>query len=249
MKLALFTDAHLPLRHTPHVFELLGKPLTGFLNWQKRKHHHSQFVLDKLAAEMQAANPDYFVFLGDMVNLGLAQEWETAKDFLAALCPPEKLIFLPGNHDYYTNKSVQRMEKTLSQTLGKINYPLIKEDETTRFIGLSTAIVTKPFNATGFIDAAQLKALEQALQTKKHRIIGLHHPPVDIEGGLAHKRLINLAAFQKIILKYGAEHIIHGHTHRASQHFIGATPVQGLPSASHIYTSQWLLLECHIKQA
>lgn len=238
MKLAFFTDAHLQLSRTPYPWELLGKPLTGFLNWQKRKTQHPTATLSQIVAQMQAANPDYYVFLGDMVNLGLSQEWAQAKLFLEKLCPPEKLIFLPGNHDAYTKAAVQRMEKLL----GKQSFPILKEDDTTRFIGLSTAIVTKPFNATGFIDEAQLIALETALQTKKRRIIALHHPPIEIEGGLAHKRLINVKAFQAIILRHGAEHILHGQTHRASKHYIGKTLVQGLPSASHHKTSDWLLL-------
>jgi 3',5'-cyclic AMP phosphodiesterase CpdA len=237
MKIAVFTDAHLQLPTQPHLWELLGKPITGYANWQRRKHNHSDMALEKLVTIMQAANPDYFLFLGDAVNLGLKSEWEKAKTFFETLCPREKLIFLPGNHDFYTHSSAKRF----SQEWGN-EFPILKEDKTTRLIGLSSAITTRPFNACGKVSQQQLDALDKALQTPKKRIVALHHPPVEIVGGVGHKRLINLNAVQEIIQQRGAELVVHGHTHRKSEHFIGKTPVVGLPSASHINSSDWLLI-------
>ncbi|WP_370931300.1 metallophosphoesterase [Bartonella sp. DGB1] len=66
------------------------------------------------------------------------------------------------------------------------------------------------------------------------RVVVLHHPPI-LTNSKWHNSLWNYKQFQKIIYNYGAELILHGHTHLPTQHILnktanGFTPVIGVSS-------------------
>lgn len=241
MKIAFFTDPHLHFTQKPSPLELIGKPFTGYLNWQKRKDRHSTEVLASLIEDMHAQKPDLYICGGDIVNLGLPHEVENARAFLAQFNPS---LYTPGNHDAYT-----RTGEKLMQPLFEPHYPAVRESENTIVIGLNTATPMPPFYATGVVGYAQMQELRELLTTHKYknRIIVMHHPPLEIEGGKSHKRLTDMAAFQAVIKETGAELILHGHTHRNSLHMLYNTPVYGIASCSGTHLAHdlasWGLIE------
>ena len=108
-------------------------------------------------------------------------------------------------------------------------------------IGVSTAIATPPFMATGRLGEQQISRLADmlgALRTANlFRVVMIHHPPIDPPSAHhKHKRLIDARAFRQAIAAVGAELIIHGHDHVHALASIegngGRVPVVGVPSAS-----------------
>jgi 3',5'-cyclic AMP phosphodiesterase CpdA len=104
-------------------------------------------------------------------------------------------------------------------------------------IGVSTAIATLPFMATGKVGEQQIarvaKMLAELGKESAFRVVMIHHPPLP---SARHKCLIDAAAFQRMLAAVGAELVIHGHDHAHSLVWTagegGRVPVIGVPSAS-----------------
>ena len=62
----------------------------------------SDAAREPLAAAIRTAarHADALIIAGDLTESGIAH-WEAALNWLAAICPPEKIHVVPGNHDYY----------------------------------------------------------------------------------------------------------------------------------------------------
>jgi 3',5'-cyclic AMP phosphodiesterase CpdA len=104
-------------------------------------------------------------------------------------------------------------------------------------IGVSTAVATGPFMATGRLGARQIAAMSALLaeETDRFRVVLIHHPP-HVAPKSRFKRLVDAAAFREAIAATGAELVIHGHDHVRSLEYIDGprarVPVIGVPSAS-----------------
>ena len=80
------SDPHLPPMPRPRVRDLLGKRITGYLNWQiRRAPHHLPGTIDAIVNDVVAARPDHVVVTGDLVNLALPDEFAMARKFLSRL--------------------------------------------------------------------------------------------------------------------------------------------------------------------
>jgi 3',5'-cyclic AMP phosphodiesterase CpdA len=100
--LAHISDPHLGPLPRGRWRELAGKRALGFLNYQlRRRHEHKMEVLDELLADLHAQKPDHIAVTGDLVNLALPDEFPAAAAFLARVGPPDRVSFVPGNHDAY----------------------------------------------------------------------------------------------------------------------------------------------------
>ena len=107
------------------------------------------------------------------------------------------------------------------------------------FVGLSTAVVTPPFFASGRLGRDQLGRLEAILanlaRENLQRVVLLHHPPQP-DATVPRKALDDAAAFRAVIARTGAELILHGHLHRPVEAWLegprGKVPVFGAGSAS-----------------
>jgi 3',5'-cyclic AMP phosphodiesterase CpdA len=91
----------------------------------------------------------------------------------------------------------------------------------------------------GGIGADQLQRLEetlaQAARSNLFRVVLIHHPPA--AGTVSwRKRLTDAARFRALIEQYGADLVLHGHSHRASRNQLpvpgGNVQVVGAPSSS-----------------
>ena len=100
--LAHLSDPHLSPLPASTVSEIIGKRVTGYLNWRLRRGaHHRRDVLDALADDLVALRPDHIAVTGDIANLALAAEFATGRAFLARLGGPERaqLVRHPGPRD------------------------------------------------------------------------------------------------------------------------------------------------------
>lgn len=249
--LAHLSDPHLSPMPRPKISQLMGKRAVGYFNWRARRAvHHSPDRLGVLTADMLARGFDHLAVTGDLVNLGLPGEYDVARAFLESLGPGDRVSMVPGNHDAYVrNTALLHLDlwrdyiagdaPAQKSSIAGAAFPYLRRRGELAVIGLSTAIPTAPFLATGKLGKAQLGELYHLLTTIKDehrfRVILIHHPPVGFRS--PHERLTDAAGFRAVIAKHGAELILHGHDHRASIKQIvgpnGNVNVVGVPSASN----------------
>src|SRR5688572_3052283 len=100
--LAHLSDPHLQPLPEPRLRDLMGKRITGYLNWRfRRGPHHQEKVLDAILDDLAAARPDHIAVTGDLANLALDPEFAQGREFLARLGPADRVTVIPGNHDAY----------------------------------------------------------------------------------------------------------------------------------------------------
>jgi 3',5'-cyclic AMP phosphodiesterase CpdA len=247
-RLAHLSDPHVGPLGRVRLHQLIGKRATGYANWRRgRSRSHDMTVLEALVADLKGQGAGHVACTGDLCNIGLPSEWETARTFLEALGPPEAVSFVPGNHDAYVRGSLEGLLASCGRYTGDDTgssgrFPYLRRRGPLALVGLSSAIPTKPFVATGRLGAPQLAAAEvllRALATEPghpFRVVMIHHPPQP-GGASPGRELKDAAAFTAMIGRAGADLILHGHNHVTSSAIIPGpdgrgVPVIGAPSAS-----------------
>jgi 3',5'-cyclic AMP phosphodiesterase CpdA len=207
-------------------------------------------LLKRLVEDLRAQRPDHVAVTGDLVNIGMAAEFQRAALWMETLGEASDVSFVPGNHDAYVRASMPLLEATFAPWTagdaqqGGATFPFLRIRRDVAIIGLSSAVPTGPLMATGRLGKAQLEAFAELLrQTGAKglgRVVLIHHPPM--AGATPPLRgLLDVVAFQRVVRDFGAEAILHGHTHRqavrslpsrAARTVGGAVPVLGAPSAA-----------------
>ena len=245
-RLAHLSDAHIGPLPVPRMRDLLGKRLTGYLNWHRRSRIHNMDVLAKIVADIHAQAPDHVAMTGDILNIGLPAEFPFASAWLETLGASQEVSFVPGNHDAYVRSSLMHLERTFApwttadETALK-SYPYLRVRGDIALIGINSGVPTAPLLASGKLGSEQRDRLESALAETGARglmrVVMIHHPPHKT-GATPGRGLSDARRFEKLIAKHGAELIIHGHNHRHSVVHIagpgGPVPVIGVASASAV---------------
>ncbi len=245
-RLAHLSDAHIGPLPVPRMRDLLGKRLTGYLNWHRRSRIHNMDVLAKIVADIHAQTPDHVAMTGDILNIGLPAEFPFASAWLETLGASQEVSFVPGNHDAYVRSSLVHLERTFApwttadETALK-SYPYLRVRGDIALIGMNSGVPTAPLLASGKLGSEQRDRLESALAETGARglmrVVMIHHPPHKT-GATPGRGLSDARRFERLIAKHGAELIIHGHNHRHSVVHIagpgGPVPVIGVASASAV---------------
>jgi 3',5'-cyclic AMP phosphodiesterase CpdA len=225
-RLAHFSDIHLgPLPELTYR-QLISKRITGYINWHRnRRMSLNDDVLDEIVDDMLEQKPDHIALSGDLVNLALDLEIEVATAWLEDLGKPDNVSVVPGNHDAYVPGALGKACKAWGPwMLGdgarlpvtRHSFPFLRVRGPVAIIGLSSARATAPFMASGFFEERQgaiaARMLEETKAAGLFRVVMIHHPPVR-GAAPAHKRLYGIGRFQKMMARYGAELVLHGHTH------------------------------------
>jgi 3',5'-cyclic AMP phosphodiesterase CpdA len=249
-RLAHLSDPHLGSLPRPKLSELAGKRGLGFVNWhRKRRERHRADILAALIADMRAFKPDHLAITGDLINLSLEKEFEPARDWLEALGTPHDITVVPGNHDAYVGATATHSGKHWGEFMTndavqvlvgqEITYPFVRRRGSVAFIGLSTAVPTLPFMATGELGREQLARFDRTLAELKDdglfRIVLIHHPPKSSPGH-RFRRLVDAREFRAVLARHGADLVLHGHNHVHSLTWLDGPkkriPAFGVPSAS-----------------
>ncbi|MDB5590438.1 metallophosphoesterase [Enterovirga sp.] len=244
-RFAHLTDPHVGPLPRPALRHLLGKRITGYVNWRRgRREAHDMDLLAALVRDLREQAPDHIVCTGDVCNLGLASEWPSSRLFLDGLGSHDTVSFVPGNHDAYVPGSLEGLLEAVDPFAvgdepGLTRFPFVRRRGPVAFIGLSSAIPTAPFVASGRLGRTQTKHAEACLAALAEepllRVVLIHHPP-HVGGAPTGRNLVDAHRFEAMIARVGADLIIHGHNHVGSVSFLegphGPVPVVGAPSAS-----------------
>jgi 3',5'-cyclic AMP phosphodiesterase CpdA len=233
--LAHISDPHLSPLPMLAPRDYFSKRLLGYLNWKrKRQYIHNPKILARLIEDMRIQHLDHIAVTGDLTNLGLEKEYEAARDWLKDLAPPGQLSVVPGNHDAYVPGALEHGLPYLSEWIN-LPFPQLQMRGDIALVGISTAIPTLPFQATGRAGREQLKQLAKILgelkREGKFRIVLMHHA-LRVPWRQPSKRLLDRHELQAVLESEGAELVLHGHLHRATHHTSGKAHVFGVPSAS-----------------
>ena len=245
--LAQLSDPHLAPLPQPRLSELVGKRVTGYVNWlRKREAIHRPEVLARIVADLKAQKPDHIAVTGDLVNLALPAEYASARAWLAALGSAADVTLVPGNHDAYVRSGVaaslthwgdfMRGDEATATPPG---FPFLRRRGPLALIGVSTSVPSLPLMATGRLGADQLLRLEKILddcgRDGLYRVLLIHHPPTSKSSHYL-KRLTDGPRLREVLARHGAELVIHGHNHRRQTFWLdgpnGRIPAIGVPSAS-----------------
>jgi 3',5'-cyclic AMP phosphodiesterase CpdA len=246
--LAHLSDPHLAPLPTPSLRELIGKRATGYLHWTRTRHKiHRREVLDALVADLRAQHPDHIAVTGDLVNIALEAEFAPARAWLQSVGAPDHVTVVPGNHDAYARATQRRFAEIWRDclrgdgalTADPITFPFVRRRGPLALIGVSSAVPTPPFMATGWLGQAQRDALDRVLSKlsteQAFRVLLIHHP---LRSDSRHKRLTDSDELLALLKRHGVELILHGHDHVHSTMWFdgprGRIPAVGVPSASAI---------------
>ena len=245
----MFTIAHLSDPHhapLPPVrwSELVGKRVTGYINWQRRRRFiHDPGTLAAIVADLRRQTPDHIAVTGDIANIALAAEFSQGRDWLERLGSAQEVTFVPGNHDIYVRTAAKFAGRQwgayMSDDDAAGGFPFVRRRGNIALIGLSTGVPTAPFLATGWLGTNQLAGLAAVLNRLKNenvfRVVLIHHPPVS--AAARHKQLLDAPVLKRVIAAHGADLLLHGHDHLHMINWLdgpGGTrvPAVGVPSAS-----------------
>jgi 3',5'-cyclic AMP phosphodiesterase CpdA len=250
--LAHLSDIHLSPMPRARRSELMSKRVLGYVNWHRgRKYVHRREILDTLTRDLIERKPDHIAVTGDLVNLGLPEEFLRAAEWLHHLGPPSHVTAIPGNHDAYVRlhpeKGTGRWQPYMqSNKAGEVLvptpatlFPFVRRFDDVAIVALSSAVPTMPFVAAGKIGTLQRSLLAEALarlgREGLFRVVLIHHPPLPGQASWG-RGLRDAGRTTNVIKKGGAELVLHGHDHRQTVHEIetisGPAFVVGVPSAS-----------------
>jgi 3',5'-cyclic AMP phosphodiesterase CpdA len=243
--LAHISDIHLSPLPDIALGDLLGKRITGYLNWKLRRHDElNSETLGALVKHLQQQNADFTAVTGDLTNLALKAEITRAGEWLKALGPSQTTCVAPGNHDAYVAGALETAQEEwgpymTGETLDQASFPFVRRVGEMAIISCSSAVPTRPFLAIGRFEEQQAERLARMLallgKAGYFRVVLIHHPPnAELQHpsfGLKGNRI-----FRRVVAEHGAELILHGHTHRSSIHSISGpgheVPVIGVAAAS-----------------
>jgi 3',5'-cyclic AMP phosphodiesterase CpdA len=230
----------------------MSKRLIGYVNWHRgRKIVHRREVLDALMGDLKARAPSHIAVTGDLVNIGLKEEFVRAAEWLHDLGAADHVSVVPGNHDAYVRVRIEHgtaqwrpyMASNAAgaafEPMPETGFPYLRLFGRVALIGLSSAIPTAPFVAAGHLGRPQRRLLSALLERlgaeRIFRVVMIHHPPLpgqtDWRRGLRDDRKL-----KRLLRHYGCELVLHGHLHEATVQSLetsgGPAPVIGVPSAS-----------------
>lgn len=223
MRLIHITDPH--LTEPPHWRQLFGrshfgKRFLGYASWaRKRRYRMRRDWLEELLAEVESRNPDQILLTGDLTQIGTIEEIRAARTWLESLGPPERVTFVPGNHDAYADDSWPNLSVEWADYLpagGAEGFPVVWQRDGVTVLGLSSAVPTRPVSACGLVGDDQLERLSGVLTaaTDGLKVLMLHHPP--LPGMIQYrKRLRDAARLEQVLANSPVHLMLYGHRHRS----------------------------------
>ena len=253
-KLAHISDLHLSTLDHVNWRQLLNKRVLGYLSWYgNRRRIHRLDVLEDVLADIANIQSDHLIISGDLTHIGTPQEYDQVAGWLASHGSPEQISLVPGNHDCYVKENSQHTTSlwapfmqgdAQNQDESEPVFPSFRQRGPVAIIGMSSAVPTAPFFATGKLGNQQIEQMKELLEKAREmglfRIVVLHHGPLASSNSFR-KRLVDAETFRTALSSAGAELVLHGHGHYPVTDWLNINgvdvPVVGAPSASQLSSS------------
>lgn len=256
MRLIHLTDPHLSTLDGETFMGLRGKRRSGYLSWyRKRRYEYRRDTLDQLTAAVQAHQPDQILLTGDLVHIGLEREMVEAAQWMRKLGKPDKVLFVPGNHDHYARDSLAAMYRHWADYLPPggpaegdytAGFPVIREFQDVRFLGVNSACVTPVFSATGKLGHEQRQRLADALVRdpgdERFQCLLIHHPPHPGMTG-RRKALRDAAKLRDLTREQPPHLVLYGHIHINREHIDGDSRLYCTASASSVESASYRIFD------
>ena len=166
--LAHLSDPHLAPLPKPRWRELDRQALTGYINWRRRRRFiHDRAVLDKIVADLKAQGPTTSRSPAISSISRCAAEFARGRDWLqeprrAARRQPRarqsRRLCAPAR------RATRRIGRPIcAATTARAGFPYLRRRGPLALIGLSSAVPTAWFMATGRLGDAQLARLGEML--------------------------------------------------------------------------------------
>ena len=196
--LAHLSDPHLAPLPEPRWSELIGKRVTGYINWQrKRRFIHDPAALAAIVADVKAQTPDHIAVTGDIANIAPAGRISSRPRLAGEPGPRARRHLRSRQSRHLCARGCQFRRAPWGAYMcdddGVGGFPFVRRRGNIALIGLSTGVPTAPFLATGWLGTKQLAELAATLNKLKNenlfRVVLIHHPP--ISEAAQHKRLLD----------------------------------------------------------
>jgi 3',5'-cyclic AMP phosphodiesterase CpdA len=242
--LAHISDIHLAPLPPVQWTELMNKRITGYINWRlRRRSSLSGDGLHNLVQHMKEQQPDFVAVTGDLVNLGLEAEANTAWNWLQTVGDEHAVCVSPGTHDAYVKPAfgfnAERWGGYMrGETMDVAQFPFVRRVDDVAVISCSSSVPSGPFMAIGRFEQDQADRLARILKLMGEagyfRVVLIHHPP-NQEARSLRLGLRGAKRFREVVAEHGAELVLHGHTHKSTIFAIpgrtGDVPVIGVAAA------------------
>jgi 3',5'-cyclic AMP phosphodiesterase CpdA len=254
--LAHLSDVHLGPLPRFEKAHWNAKRVLGWANWmRKRRSTHRLDVVERLLADLAAQSPTHLAVTGDLINIGLPEEYVGATRWLDGFGSSSDVSVVPGNHDIYSelgsDPGVARWAAWMSTfddtgvsaatdaAWSTDSFPWVRQLGQVVLIGVNSAIPTAPFRAIGHVGDAQMQRLDKILARLADkpvtRVVLVHHPALPGQA-IPSKALTDAAALETVLQRHGVELVLHGHNHKRMLAFrqgpTGPISFVGVPSAS-----------------
>ncbi|MCD4656908.1 MAG: metallophosphoesterase [Planctomycetes bacterium] len=231
MRFALISDCHCwSINLLP--WKLAGKRFVGMSNLLLfRRNTFCQKVIKRNINRIVDINSDYVLLAGDVSQTSLVSEFRKARQVFMPVM--DKLLAIPGNHDYYTTGTLiyKRFERiflgfekfpkndvNIDEQFAYKSYPWVKNVNDIKIIGLNCAYPS--FQAFGNVKEKHLEKLEAEIvlaRQNNQKLIILNHFQYAYPKNMKQSFNHSLRNADKLIalLKNAPKTVyIHGHIHK-----------------------------------
>ncbi|HML30354.1 MAG TPA: metallophosphoesterase, partial [Hyphomicrobium sp.] len=217
--LAHFSDLHLPSAFGAGWPYWNAKRILGYVNWmRKRRRVHVRSIADRLVADAKSLRPDHIAITGDLINLGLPSEYESALAWLKTVGSARNVTVVPGNHDIYSSlhgdAGIARWAEYMGGENDTLAFPFVRRVGPVALVGLNSAVETPPFYASGKLGRHQLEIAGEMLDALGEegaiRVVLIHHPPLP-ELAPSRRALSDAAHLAHLLERGNAELVLYGH--------------------------------------
>lgn len=225
MKLALFSDIHIPGSFSVRIF--FDKRICGFANSRFFRSRYRMECIPVAVSCILEEKPDLILFAGDAVSCGNPPEYETALRYLAPLVESKiPILFSPGNHDYYVGNTVCRNAflNFYHELTGRewTPEPVVYETDELRFIVLDLTKATPPWLSCGYLSERTADFVRRYAGNGDKRPVVLltHFPIVHRNGTSLSARRHGLIGFHQLapaITEQKNILVLSGHIHKPVQ--------------------------------
>lgn len=238
-----------------HISDRARYPRNGFA--AKDCERHSARLAKGLLDALREVGVDHLVVTGDLTFSGEPREFERAADLLRPFAEAKQLTVVPGNHDVWTEESVEtaRFLRAIGpdgrgMRKAAPSYPhVVALGDDAVLVALDSARYgVDPWATPGRLGSEQLKAARELARdhSKQGRavVLAFHHhvvlPPerVSSDAHVARMPLADADQVVRLVAELPVAAILHGHRHTAFRVDLpgvaGPTPVLCAGSASRV---------------